>query len=123
MFMFEGDFVVVNIEDSMRKPRDFYKLSVLAIFIVVFFDLIMAVIPYLTYLDNADHIILESMTNSNIRNYLRAVYPIAVLSSTPILVYPLSEIIYRSKFLEYFSLFQHKPKYKFYVGAISILIF
>ena len=123
MFMYEGDAVVINVEDSMKKPKDFFKVSFTAMMVISFFGLTISIIPYLAYLDGTSDIIINSLTNNHVREYLKISYVIVVAGTIPIWIYPLSEIIYRSKELDYFRIFERNPNLKFYLGTLVILLF
>mmetsp|Transcript_14881 Transcript_14881/g.13081 ORF Transcript_14881/g.13081 Transcript_14881/m.13081 type:complete len:179 (+) Transcript_14881:651-1187(+) len=84
MFMFEGDSIIINVEDSMKKPKDFFKVSFFSMIIITVIGLVIAVLPYLAYLGSTSDIIINSLNNDEIRIYLKIAYTLAVAGTIPI---------------------------------------
>jgi len=123
IFIYEGSAVLINIENSMRNPKDYFKVSSVGTMINIPWILLMTVIPYLIYLDNAEDIIIDSLSNSNVRNVVKIAYVTAVSSTIPIIFYPVSDTVYRSESLNYFRIFRNHPSLKFYSATVVFLVF
>lgn len=97
IFMFEGDVVAMNIQDSMKKPRDFRKLSIIGLGIVTVFWSILWIVPYYAYGNGISDPLIESISVHWVRSYLKVAYTIAIGFGAPLMVYPIWEIFYRSE--------------------------
>ena len=123
IFMFEGDIVVINIENSLKKPRQIYSLIPLTLIIALTAKSAFVWVSYIAYVNDADDIQINSLDDSTLKDLLKISYTIAISLSIPIQLYPISDICYRSTLLDpYFELFRAHPKYKFYIGALVSMI-
>lgn len=121
-FMFEGDYFSLNIEDSMKKPKDMPKIAGLGIFLLSIMFSLLAIFPYIAYKDQVDEIVYDSFVDSPATTYLNISYPLAAFLSIPITVYPIPEIIYRSNVLDRcHKIFTEKPIYKFYLATVVFI--
>ena len=124
IFMFEGDIVVVNIENSLRRPRQIYSLIPLTLIIAFVWKSAFVSLTYIAYVNDAEDILINSLDNGELKNLLKIAYTIAIAWSIPIQLYPISDICYRSTLFDpYIKLFREKPRFKFYIGAaVSVSI-
>ncbi|CAI2365870.1 unnamed protein product [Moneuplotes crassus] len=124
IYMFEGDMVCMNIQDSMKRPQDFKVLSFICLIFITFMCIVVCYVPYLAYGDDISSPIINSISIEAVRDYLKVAYTAGVGLSCPLMVYPLCEICYRSVILDpYVSLFKNRPMSKFYICAVASLCF
>lgn len=124
IFMFEGDVVALNIEDSMIKPKSFFKVSLTGLSFVTIMCCLMCIIPYTAYTSGSEDVIIDSLRDNWIATCLKVAYTTAIACSVPLMMYPISETVYRSQIFDsYFKCFRERPKYKFYIGAAFGLLF
>jgi multisubunit Na+/H+ antiporter MnhG subunit len=80
-------------------------------------------IPYIAYVTNSEDIIIDSLADNWVSLLLEIFYTIAIGFSVPIMMYPISEAVYRSKIFDpHVKLFRDYPQTKFYSGAITGLL-
>lgn len=78
IFMFEGDIVVINIENSLRKPRQIYSLIPLTLVVGLVLNSIFISVTYTAYVNDAEDILINSLANSELKNLLKIAYTIAI---------------------------------------------
>lgn len=78
IFMFEGDIVVINIENSLRKPRQIYSLIPLTLVVALVLKSIFVSVTYTAYVNDAEDILINSLANSELKNLLKIAYTIAI---------------------------------------------
>ncbi|CAI2366680.1 unnamed protein product [Moneuplotes crassus] len=124
VFMFEGDMVCMNIQDSMKNPKRFKLLSFCSLTFITVMCFIVCFIPYLAYGNGISDPIINSISIEAVRDYLKVAYTAAIGFGCPLMVYPLCEICYRSVIIDpYISLFKNYPLSKFYIAAVVSLCF
>jgi len=122
--MFEGDVVALNIEDSMIKPKDFSKVSSIGLLFVTIMCLMMCDLPYIAYVTDTEDIIIDNLSDNWVSTLLEIFYTAAIGLSVPIMVYPISEALFRSTVFDpHVKSFRDYPRSKFYAGAILTLLF
>jgi hypothetical protein len=76
--MYDGDYCSLNVEDSMKKPKDMPKVAALGVsFMFILFSL-MGIIPYIAYKGEVDEIIYESFSDSTAKTFLKISYTFAI---------------------------------------------
>ena len=124
IFMFEGDTVAMNIQDSMKNPKHFKYITMIGLGIITMFCWVLWIVPYYAYGNDISDPIINSVSVRGVRDYIKTVYTIAIGFGCPLMVYPICEIFYRAEIADsYIPLFKRYPMIKFYLAAIGALLF
>jgi len=95
VFQFEGNTSWLQIENSMRVPMQFKKVSSIGIIMIIIFKSWLALFAYLAYVEDTEEIIIDSMSNNTLKDALGYIYCAAIVGSMPIQINPLADTIYR----------------------------
>ena len=124
IYVWRRYIVALNIVNSMKNPRDFNKLSFAAILFVTIWVIIISNLPYISYVNHCQDIIIDTVDHNVSKILLKIFYIIAITFSLPIQMYPISDTFYHMTFLDqYITLFQERPIWKFRIGAVIGLAF
>ena len=108
----------------MKSPKQFKRVTSMGISIVIVFKICLAIITYIAYVDTIDDIIIDELPGSTLRGALGLMYCAALVGSMPIQLNPISDTIFRTKFLDdKIKLFRDNPTTKYYTGAIVSILF
>ena len=71
LLLFGGDIVVINIENSLKKPRQIYSLIPLTLIIALTAKSAFVSVSYIAYVYDADDIQINSLDGSNWKDLLK----------------------------------------------------
>lgn len=124
VFQFEGNTSCLQIENSMKSPKQFRLVSSIGIAIVIIFKCALALAAYIAYVDNTNDIVIYSLPANTLRKVLGYIYCCAIVGSMPIQLNPVSDTIYRTTCMDSkIRLFRENPTIKYYISALVSLTF
>ena len=119
VFQFEGNTAWLQIENSMKSPKNFWRVSSVSIAFIIVFKWSLALSAYIAYAENVNDIVIYTLPDNTFRKVLGYVYWAAIVGSMPIQLNPISDTFYRTTFLDgWIKLFRDNPTTKYYIGAI-----
>jgi hypothetical protein len=119
LFLFEGDVIWINVENSMKKPTNYWKVPAVIIPIVILIGVWFSVLPYIAYVNQWDDLIIDTLHHDTIETLVQIFYIIGISLSFPIQLYPISEAAGRTDIFDpYLPFITGNRRLKFAVGAI-----
>ena len=67
VYQFEGNTTCLQIENSMNSPKQFRKVSIVGIIIIVALESTLAIIGYLAFINDAEEIVIDSIGDYDLR--------------------------------------------------------
>mmetsp|Transcript_24701 Transcript_24701/g.21935 ORF Transcript_24701/g.21935 Transcript_24701/m.21935 type:complete len:248 (-) Transcript_24701:33-776(-) len=124
VYQYEGNVGCLQIENSMKSPKQFKKASTIGLSSIIVFKCTLALITYIAFVDTIDDIIIDRLPNHTLREILGLMYCVAIIGSMPIQLNPVSDTIFRTTFLDnLIPIFSRNPTTKYYFGAMISILF
>ena len=71
LLLFGGDIVVINIENSLKKPIQIYSLIPLTLIITLTAKCAFVSVSYIAYVNDADDLQINTLDGSNLKDLLK----------------------------------------------------
>lgn len=123
IFIFEGNCASLQIETSMKEPQKFKRISIVGILVVIVMNCVVSTLAYVSYVGTVEDIILFNLPATFMSKAVNMAYSFGLIFSIPIQIAPMVDTVYRSDgFDKYIKVFREKPRVKYYVAVVAILL-
>ncbi len=74
VYQYEGNVGCLQIENSMKKPKEFKQVSAYGMGTVIIFKCLLATITYIAFIDTVDDIIIDRLPGNVLRGIISGMY-------------------------------------------------
>ncbi|KAK9471783.1 transmembrane amino acid transporter protein-domain-containing protein [Dipodascopsis tothii] len=113
IFTFEGIGLVIPIQESMKKPQQFYAVIAFVMGIISVVYIAMGVMSYAAFGSHVETVVILNLPQTDkLVNAIQFIYAIAILLSTPLAIFPAIRILENAWLSSKSGKFDPKTKWK-----------